>query len=105
STSRTRVRRLPQASEIGDEAELWGKHDEGWQPWEVNDTINNVIEDAVDSFFIAVETDIATPYNRDAGTIAIPDLITRGVVSLSYQSRADDAWYPVHEQADEEGDS
>lgn len=104
-TSLTLVRPLPSTIQISDEAELWGVHTEGWQPWEVNDTINNVIEDAGSHFFIPILASVTDAFDPDTRSITIPASITKGVVSLEYQSDIDDLWYPVHEQAETLGDT
>lgn len=99
TTSITLTRALPSTIQVGDEIELWGKHDEGWMPWDVNDTINAVIADAADHFFIPVEATVTLPFDTDTRQIAIPATITKGIYAISYQDDDDDLWYPVWERA------
>lgn len=99
TTSITLAQTLPATIQVGDEVELWGKHDEGWMPWDVNDTINAVIADGADHFYVPIEATVTDPFDTDTRQITIPATITKGVISLSYYDDDDDLWYPIWERA------
>lgn len=99
STSITLTRALPATIQLGDEIEIWGKHDEGWMPWDVNDTINAVIADGADHFFVPIEATVDDAFDTDTRQIAIPSTITKGVLGLSYYDDDADLWYPIWERA------
>jgi len=86
---------LPAAVAAADEAELWGMHGEGVEPWEVNDMINTVVLDVGYNYGTPVTAAVAAAFDYEDPEITIPAAVTRMIYSLQYQPDGTDLWLEV----------
>lgn len=86
---------LPASVAADDEAELWGVHGQGVEPWEVDDMISTVVVDAGYNFGIPATAAVSAAFDAEDPEITIPAAITRFVYSLQYQPDGTDIWLEV----------
>lgn len=80
---------LPATVTADDEAELWGRHGQGFTPWEVNDVIRNVHLDGCYNFFVPVSANVSAAFDAESKTITIPATFTKGIYRLQYLPDSD----------------